>query len=125
MENALQNIILQEMENLEGILIATTNLTQNLDSAFERRFLYKVQFERPSIKAKQAIWQSMIPDIDEATAKTLASEYDFSGGQIENIARKQTVEQVLSGIEPSLESLRKICNAEFLHTRSNTRRLGY
>lgn len=125
MENALQNIILQEMENLEGILIATTNLTQNLDSAFERRFLYKVQFERPSLKAKQAIWQSMIPDLDEATAQALASEYEFSGGQIENIARKQTVEQVLTGVEPTLESLRKICNAEFLHTRSNTRRMGY
>ena len=37
MENAMQNIILQEMENLEGIMIATTNLTGNLDTAFERR----------------------------------------------------------------------------------------
>ena len=42
MENSIQNIILQEMESLEGIMIATTNLVQNMDSAFERRFLYKV-----------------------------------------------------------------------------------
>lgn len=35
-ENAIQNILLQEMENLEGIMNATTNLTQNLDKAFER-----------------------------------------------------------------------------------------
>jgi SpoVK/Ycf46/Vps4 family AAA+-type ATPase len=41
-ENAIQNIILQELENLKGILIATTNLTDNLDKAFERRFLYKI-----------------------------------------------------------------------------------
>lgn len=34
MANTMQNIILQEMENLEGILIATTNLTNNLDGAF-------------------------------------------------------------------------------------------
>lgn len=46
MENSLQNIILQEMEQLDGIMIATTNLTQNLDRAFERRFLYKIEFER-------------------------------------------------------------------------------
>ena len=118
MENALQNIILQEMENLEGILIATTNLTQNMDSAFERRFLYKVEFEQPSLKAKQAIWQSMIPSLGDEEAMILASEYEFSGGQIENIARKQTVEQVLSGIEPNLDSLRKICNAEYLHKHS-------
>ena len=39
MENSIQNIILQEMEKLDGILIATTNLTTNLDKAFERRFL--------------------------------------------------------------------------------------
>ena len=42
MENSIQNIILQEMETLEGIMIATTNLTSNLDKAFERRFLYKI-----------------------------------------------------------------------------------
>ena len=37
MENSIQNIILQEMEALDGIMIATTNLQQNLDKAFERR----------------------------------------------------------------------------------------
>lgn len=42
MENTMQNIILQEMENFEGILIATTNLAANFDKAFERRFLYKI-----------------------------------------------------------------------------------
>ncbi|GHU92063.1 hypothetical protein FACS189476_12780 [Spirochaetia bacterium] len=34
-ENAIQNIILDELENLEGILIATTNLTINLYDTFE------------------------------------------------------------------------------------------
>ena len=50
-ENSIQNIILEEMENLEGILIATTNLTDNLGPAFERRFLFKIQFENPSVEA--------------------------------------------------------------------------
>ena len=48
MENSLQNIILQEMENLDGIMIATTNLQQNMDKAFERRFLYKIKFDKPT-----------------------------------------------------------------------------
>jgi len=43
-ENAIQNIILQQLEDMEGIMIATTNLTNNLDPAFERRFLYKILF---------------------------------------------------------------------------------
>ena len=125
MENAIQNIILQEMETLEGILIATTNLTSNLDSAFERRFIYKVKFAAPSLEAKQAIWQSMIPSLSEEDAATLASAYNFSGGQIENIARKQTVEYILSGEEPSVATIRKFCDAECLSNVSPRRAIGF
>ena len=125
MENAIQNIILQEMETLEGILIATTNLTSNLDSAFERRFIYKVKFAAPSLEAKQAIWLSMIPSLSEEDAATLASAYNFSGGQIENIARKQTVEYILSGEEPSVAIIRRFCDAECLSNVSPRRAIGF
>lgn len=125
MENAIQNIILQEMETLEGILIATTNLTSNLDPAFERRFIYKVKFDAPSLEAKQAIWQSMIPSLGKEDAATLASTYNFSGGQIENIARKQTVEYILSGEEPSVATIRKFCDAESLSSTPLRRAIGF
>lgn len=95
MENSIQNVILQEMENLEGIMIATTNLERSLDAAFERRFLYKIKFEKPSLQVRTQIWQSMMPDVDEATLSSIASQYDFSGGQIENIARKALVDDLL------------------------------
>ena len=78
-ENAIQNILLQAMEDIDGIMIATTNLTCNLDSAFDRRFLYKVEFHQPSVEAKTHIWQSFIPDLAEADANVLARSYDFSG----------------------------------------------
>jgi SpoVK/Ycf46/Vps4 family AAA+-type ATPase len=45
-ENRIQNILLEEFENFEGILIATTNLVNNMDNAFERRFLFKVEFKK-------------------------------------------------------------------------------
>ena len=122
MENSIQNIILQEMEQLDGIMIATTNLTQNLDKAFERRFLYKIEFSRPSIETKRAIWQSMIPTLAAPLAEELAAEYDFSGGQIENIARKRTVELILSGEEPTSEKLHSMCRAELLANNSSPRR---
>jgi len=54
-DNAIQNIILQEIENLSGILIATTNLTQNMDNAFERRFLYKIIFDKPGPEGRRGI----------------------------------------------------------------------
>lgn len=122
MENSIQNIILQEMEQLDGILIATTNLTQNLDRAFERRFLYKIEFEKPSGEAKSRIWRSMIPTLDERMAATLAERYDFSGGQIENIARKRTVDMILQGAEPSFEQLDEYCRSEMLGQSGRSRR---
>ena len=125
MENSMQNIILQEMENLEGILIATTNLTKNLDSAFERRFLYKIEFAKPSEEAKRAIWQSMLPSLSEADAKMLATKYDFSGGQIENIARKQTVEEILTGSTTDIHRLMEFCNEERLDNSTARPRIGY
>lgn len=125
MENAMQNIILQEMESLEGILIATTNLTSNMDSAFERRFIYKIEFAVPSLEAKQAIWQSMMPSLSDNDAMLLASTYNFSGGQIENIARKQTIEHILSGEEPTIASLCKLCDGECLKDVSPRRAIGF
>ena len=84
MENSIQNIILQELENLDGILIATTNLVQNMDKAFERRFLYKLKFEKPTLEARSHIWHEMIPALSVSDSNILAERYPFSGGQIEN-----------------------------------------
>ena len=125
MENSMQNIILQEIENLEGILIATTNLTKNMDKAFERRFLYKVEFEKPSLEAKQHIWQSMLPSLSATDAEILATKYDFSGGQIENIARKHSVEEILTGHSVELNRLIEFCNEERLEQAVSRRRIGF
>jgi len=116
MENSIQNVILQEMENLEGIMIATTNLQGSLDAAFERRFLYKVEFEKPSLQVRTQIWQSMMPDVDEATLSSIASQYDFSGGQIENIARKALVDDLLfySSDISNKERISTFCRQEVL-----------
>jgi SpoVK/Ycf46/Vps4 family AAA+-type ATPase len=113
-ENAIQNIILQEIENLSGILIATTNMTGNLDKAFERRFLYKIEFEKPDITAKKAIWQSIIPSLPDDDALTLSKKFDFSGGQIENIARRQMVRGILTGVTPALPDVIALCGEELL-----------
>ena len=114
MENTMQNIILEEMEKLNGILIATTNLTCNLDSAFERRFLFKVEFHAPEASVRKDIWRTMIPQLDDDTAMQLAMRYDFSGGQIENIARKSQIECILEGSTPGFEMLRTFCDEECL-----------
>ena len=125
MNNAIQNIILEEMESIEGILIATTNLLSNLDPAFERRFLFKVEFKVPGRDSRAKIWRSMIPGLTETEADTLAGRYDFSGGNIENVARKSTVEYVLSGSEPTVDTIDGYCREEILRRTGKTSRIGF
>ena len=125
MENSIQNIILQEMEDLDGILIATTNLTCNLDKAFERRFLYKIRFEKPSVESRGQIWRSMLPELSEKEAHQLSANFDFSGGQIENIVRKKTVRALISGQEPTFAEIRELCQEEGLDNQSSRRRIGF
>lgn len=126
MENTMQNIILQEMENMEGILIATTNLACNMDKAFERRFIYKVEFQKPTPEARLAIWHSMMPTLKKSTLKTLSQQYAFSGGQIENIARKNMVDKILYGKDDNdLEQLEEYCRSEVIQNKNRLTPIGF
>ena len=125
MENSIQNIILQEMENLDGILIATTNLAGNMDKAFERRFLYKIKFDKPTLEARMSIWNTMIPSLDNSVTQVLASKYDFSGGQIENVARHYAINNILHGnTDNTIATLTSYCDNERLETKEN-RKIGF
>jgi len=123
-ENAIQNIILQEMEDLNGILIATTNLNDNLDKAFERRFLYKIRFEKPSVECKFHIWKDKISTLSDQDVRRLAERFDLSGGQIDNIARKYLMHKILFSKNPDLSELEKSCLEEYLEPRQS-KRLGF
>ena len=111
-ENAIQNILLEEMEKLEGILLATTNLEVNLDSAFDRRFLFKVKFEKPGLQQRQKIWADKLPQYDEPLLTTLANQFHLSGGQIDNIVRKSEIDYILNGAFPSESEIIAYCKDE-------------
>lgn len=116
-ENTIQNIILQNMEDFEGIMIATTNLVCNMDDAFERRFLFKVELDKPCLEARKSIWHSMMPDLSDNDVNVLANEFDgFSGGQIENIARKAFIDKIM-GRGIGLDCLRKYCQQEHFSSK--------
>lgn len=121
MGNSMQNIILQEMEKLDGIMIATTNLSENLDPAFERRFLYKVKFENPTAKLRRKIWKEMMPDLPDEEIAILSSKYAFSGGQIENISRKRSITAILYGKAVSFDQILGYCSEELLQNQERTR----
>ena len=102
MHNQMQNIFLEQIENFKGMLIATTNLLENIDKAFSRRFNYKIEFKKPNKEQRVELWQKMLPvdapydkefDVDE-----LAS-YSLTGGQI-NLIIKNTAYKIAVVDEP-------------------------
>ncbi len=121
--NTIQNIILQELENFNGILFATTNLTENLDSAFERRFLFKVEFKNPVPEVREKIWKSKLPELTPTHLKNLSSKYQLSGGEIENVARKYMIEKVIERKKLSLARLMEFCELEKPFQKQN--RIGF
>ncbi len=96
MHNQMQNIFLEQIEKFEGILIATTNLLDNIDKAFSRRFNYKIEFKKPRKKQRLRLWQFMLPekaDYEEGFDMLELSKYELTGGQI-NLVIKNTAYKV-------------------------------
>jgi SpoVK/Ycf46/Vps4 family AAA+-type ATPase len=122
--NTLKNILLEELESFEGILIATTNLVNNMDKAFERRFMFKVEFTKPTSEALTQIWQSKMDWLQPDEIDTLVDRFAFSGGQIDNIVRKATLNEVLTGNRPTMSELVDYCTTENYSTKSG-KRLGF
>lgn len=123
-ENAMQNILLEELENFKGIFIATTNLAENLDKAFDRRFLYKIEFHRPGLAARAGIWKSKLPELTDGDAEAVANEYDLTGGQIDNVVRKLEVQRILHESPLELDYILKLCAQEVV-LQKGINRIGF
>ncbi len=96
MHNQMQNIFLEQIEKFQGILIATTNLLENIDQAFSRRFNYKIEFKKPDQKQRLALWKMMLPQnapYEEGFDVEALVSYPLTGGQI-NLIVKNTAYHV-------------------------------
>lgn len=123
-ENTIQNIILEELENFRGIFVATTNIVANLDSAFERRFLFKVEFGKPNPEIKAKIWKSTFPNLDDSQCNLLSGKFNFTGGQINNISKKKEIDEILSGKDVEIETILEFCKNEEI-IKSKTSHIGF
>lgn len=85
MHNQMQNIFLERIEKFNGVLIATTNLLQNIDTAFSRRFDYKIEFKKPGLKQRLEIWRKIVPQnasFEADFSLEALANYELSGAQI-------------------------------------------
>ncbi len=90
MHNQMQNIFLEQIESFEGVLIATTNLLENIDMAFSRRFNYKIEFKKPNKLQRKKLWELMLPknaDFEKDFDIEELSTYQLTGGQINLIVK--------------------------------------
>ncbi|EDZ63853.1 protein containing AAA ATPase domain [Sulfurimonas gotlandica GD1] len=102
MHNQMQNIFLEQIEKFRGMLIATTNLLENIDKAFSRRFNYKIEFKKPDEAQRQQLWEMMLPSVapyDEKFDVKELAKYSLTGGQI-NLIIKNTAYKVAVTEEP-------------------------
>jgi len=121
MHNQMQNIFLEQIEKFEGILIATTNLLDNIDKAFSRRFNYKVEFKKPEFKQRIRLWQLMLPESADYESgfdiETLA-KHELTGGQInliiKNSAYKVAVrDESIFGMSDFIDEISKELGSNF------------
>lgn len=86
--NMATNMLLQEIENFEGIVILTTNLEKNIDKAFQRRIGFKIHFPFPEAEFRARIWKTLVPKTCPVDPQMdwaeLGRRFELAGGNIKN-----------------------------------------
>jgi len=96
-----------------------------LDPAFERRFLFKIKINSPTISVKQKIWQTRLSFLSPVQTNTLAENYSLSGGQIENICRKIMMQEVINGTKIDFREITGFCDVELFCENPEVKRIGF
>jgi hypothetical protein len=80
--------LLQRMEAYRGLAILTTNMKASLDSAFQRRLRFVVQFPFPDLTQREAIWRAIFPPATPVENLDFAklARVQMAGGNIRNVA---------------------------------------
>jgi AAA+ superfamily predicted ATPase len=118
----MQNILLEQMEQFSGISIVTSNHAEKLDKAFERRFLYKVEFEKPTKETQFSLLSNSFQNISKNTINTILEDYSFTGGQIYNIRKKYIMQCIIDDANMD-ELFIKLCKEESV--TKTTQKIGF
>ncbi|TQR60946.1 ATP-binding protein [Campylobacter troglodytis] len=121
MHNQMQNIFLEQIEKFSGVIIATTNFLESLDTAFSRRFEYKIEFKKPDYKDRLLIWQKALPknaSFDDEFSVENVANYELSGAQIMMVVKNTALKAAISKdgvfkMKDFLESIQKELNSSF------------
>jgi SpoVK/Ycf46/Vps4 family AAA+-type ATPase len=83
--------LLQAVEAFDGIAVVTTNVRNNVDTAFERRFDAIIEFQPPAPPERAAIWRQELGEVGlalpDALIEDVSKRADLHGGSIAAAAR--------------------------------------
>lgn len=116
--NQQTGYLLQRIEDYQGVVILATNLKDNIDAAFTRRFQSIIHFKMPGVNERLLIWQKAFSGklrCEEAVDfQVLAENYEMAGGAIINVLRSCALSTVRRDSEIVLKSdLVKAIRREF------------
>jgi hypothetical protein len=92
--NLETNYLLQRLEVYQGIVVVTTNASDHIDPAFQRRMDAVVQFVEPGPVERWNIWQIHLPGghrVSGTLLREVSERCVMTGGQIRNAALHATL----------------------------------
>jgi len=87
--------LLQRIEEYKGLVILATNMKNNIDDAFIRRFNDIVKFTIPTDDERKEIWEKSFPEnADYDDIPDQVKKYELTGGNIINIVHYAGIQAV-------------------------------
>ena len=115
-EAVMTNLLLEHFEKNKGIIIGITNLVENLDPAFMRRFTMKYFVDKPTKKAVRSILKSKLTFLDEREVAIIADRYLLTGGEAENVSQKCVISKIITKSNPTVDEILDMCERERIKT---------
>lgn len=89
--NQQTGYLLQRIEDFPGVIILASNLKDNIDTAFSRRFQSMIHFKMPTVEQRYQLWVNAFDNTcelaDDIDLYQVAEAYELAGGAIINVLR--------------------------------------
>lgn len=115
--NVQTGYLLQRIETYPGIVILSTNLMKNMDTAFTRRFKFIIEYPFPGLEQRRELWRKAFPSdtplAGDLDVDLLAAKAVLSGGHINNIALRAAFYAVAEGEAVGMPHVMKAVEREY------------
>lgn len=118
------NELLQQMENFNGVMVAATNFSKNLDPAIMRRFTFKLEFDYLDDEGKKVFFERMFKSkLTEDEFNELKELHNLTPGDFRTVRQEQFYIADSQTNFDRIEALREECRLK--KDGNNRCRIGF